>query len=200
MDQTLAHRCLTLGGLALAGILLAAGLTPAPAAAQTEPVETDRSEDLAGVVEFDTATRQGTLYTTQEEEAAVLGALSAVPLGGGLYDLPSEVGPVTVDVDHISFPWPELICGNERWRVYRHSRCVELEPARQGACVYNSSTGYWEKTEDRPLKKCSWGWFNQYCVERKQVRWVVYQYDDPLCQDFLVGVHPMGARPFMCAN
>lgn len=200
MNPTLAHRFLTFGGLALAGILLAAGLTPAPAAAQTEPVETDRSADLAGVVEFDTATRQGTLYTTQEDEAAVLSALSAVPLSGGLYDLPSNEGPVTVGVDYFPFLWPELICGNERWRVYRHSRCVELEPARQGLCVYNLNTGYWERTEDRPLKKCSFGPINQYCVERKQVRWVVYQYDDPLCQDFVVGVHPMGDRPFMCAN
>lgn len=185
-------------------LFLAALLLAVPAFSQ--PPETDVSENFAARLIFDPATASGSYTVTDPSE--LQGVVDH--LGGSLLGDTLKMRFNDVDIYLNPYPFaapdpdPELLCGNEDWRIYRHSECRQIQAYSEGACEWDAGRGLYRKSIDEPQNKCVHrdpvvGERTQYCVERNQVRWVYYYYEEPDCSGFLVDVEPVFHKmEFLC--
>lgn len=159
-------------------------LAAVPSSAQTEDV--DEIADLAGLVLAD-ASNQGTLYTTPAEEADVLAALDAIPVGPGLYEIDLEGDLVRFSValtplPALYLPSDEVNPKPKQGKVFRNAQCVPSNSGITSPCAgYNYQ---WAIVQTQPLFRCKRPGTG-LCVEKKKVAWTRFIYSDSACSNLI---------------
>lgn len=168
------------------------GFAAAPAFAQCEDEQTDPIEDVAGVLDES----DGTLYTTEDEEADVVAALELTQTPDGYAEervvVDEKTGAQTTETRAFAVqytPWPGLFiparplcqCASGIRIVYRHRTCRTIQAGFSSGCHQLAGGGSF-RFNRQPLRKCVLFQPWRYCVERNQAWHTTTTYQDNFCQ------------------